>query len=95
MKKLTMIKMQGCPYCANAFRAIDELKQEHPEYAGIDVEVIDENEQPELAAPYGKDYYYVPSIFVAGKKCYEAKPGQMYEEIKKNVAQAFTEAVEP
>ena len=49
MKKITMIKMQGCPYCAKAAEAIEELRAEQPAYAGIEVEIIDENEQPELA----------------------------------------------
>ena len=26
MKKITMIKMQGCPYCAKAAQAVEELR---------------------------------------------------------------------
>lgn len=53
MKNIIMIKIPGCPYCAKARKAIGLLQQEE----------IDETTQPELAAPYGKDYYYVPSLF--------------------------------
>ena len=31
MKKIVMIKMQGCPYCEQAYKAIDELKAENDE----------------------------------------------------------------
>ena len=57
MKKITMIKMQGCPYCAKAAQAVEELRAEQPAYAGVEIEIIDENEQPELAKAYAKDYY--------------------------------------
>ena len=83
MKKITMIKMQGCPYCAKAAEAIEELRAEQPAYAGIEVEIIDENEQPELAKAYAKDYYYVPSLFIEGRKVYEAqkRDAAQYEKI--------------
>ena len=58
MKKITMIKMQGCPYCAKAAEAIEELRAEQPAYAGIEVEIIDENEQPELAKASAGDRYH-------------------------------------
>ena len=90
MKKITMIKMQGCPYCAKAAEAIEELRAEQPAYAAV--EAIDENEQPELAKAYAKDYYYVPSLFIEGRKVYEAQPGDTYDTIKAAVASAFEEA---
>lgn len=62
MKKVIMIKIPGCPYCAKARKAIRLLQEEEP-YKDIRVEEIDETTQPDLAAPYGKDYYYVPSLF--------------------------------
>ena len=71
-----MIKMQGCPYCAKAAEAIEELRAE----------------QPELAKAYAKDYYYVPSLFIEGRKVYEAQPGDTYDTIKAAVASAFEEA---
>ena len=42
MKKLTMIVMQGCPYCAAAKRAIKELKAEQAAYAPLTVEEIED-----------------------------------------------------
>ncbi|BEU87592.1 hypothetical protein TAMA11512_10560 [Selenomonas sp. TAMA-11512] len=92
MKKITMIHMEGCPYCQNAFRAIDELKSEMPVYGDLVIETINETKTPELTKPYAGAYYYVPSIFVDGQKAYEAQPGQGYEEIKAHVKEAFEAA---
>jgi glutaredoxin len=58
-----------CPFCRKAFRYIDELKQEHPEFKDVEIEKIEENEQPELAAKY--DYYYVPTFYIDGEKVHE------------------------
>ena len=85
MKKITMIKMTGCPYCAAAFKAIDELKKNYPP---IELEVIDKNFQPQLAEKF-TDYYYVPSMYVDGKKIYEARPGESYDECFANVKGVF------
>ena len=91
MKKVIMIKIPGCPYCANARKAISLLQEEEP-YKDIKVEEIDETTKPDLAAPYGKDYYYVPSLFIEGKKYFEAKPGMDYDTIEKAVRNVFEEA---
>lgn len=93
MKNITMIKIEGCPYCAKAFKAMTELTAGSEKYKNISVDVIDENLQPKLAAPYGKDYYYVPTFFVDGKKMFEAHPGDDYETIRAGVEKAFSEAV--
>ena len=87
MKKITMIKIEGCPYCAAAFQAIDELRASNSAYAA-NVEVIDENLQPELAGKF-TDYYYVPTMYVDGKKIYEAHPGESYDECFANVKKVF------
>ena len=92
MKKLTMIVMQGCPYCAAARRAIKELKAEQAAYAQLTVEEIEDGSA--AAQAYGKDYYYVPSVFIEGEKCFEAQPGQSDESIKQAVARAFDRALE-
>ena len=94
MKKITVLHLDDCPYCHNAKKAMDELAKVSPEYAKVEVEWIEESSQPELAKPYGKDYYYVPSIFIDGEKVYEAHPGESYEECKKAVEQAFKLACE-
>ena len=67
MKKITLIKITGCPYCAAAFRAIDELKT--------------------------ANYYYVPTMYVDGKKIYEAHPGESYDECFSNVKKVFEVAL--
>lgn len=85
MKKVTLIKIEGCPYCAAAFKAIDEVKKNYP---ATELEIIDENTQPQLAGKF-TDYYYVPSMYVDGKKIYEAHPGESYEECLANVKKVF------
>lgn len=93
MKKIIMIKIPGCPYCAKARKAIEELHGEE-KYKSVPVEEIDETTQPKLAKPYGKDYYYVPSLFIDGKKQFEAKPGMDYDTIRAAVVKAFDEALQ-
>ena len=90
MKKITLIKMEGCPYCAAAFRAIDALKKN---FAAAQLEVIDKNLQPQLAEKF-TDYYYVPTMYVDGKKIYEAHPGESYDECFANVQKVFEAANE-
>ena len=90
MKTLTMIEMEGCPYCANAHRAMDALRAEG--YEGVQVDFIDENKEPAKTQPFAGMYYYVPSIFMDGKKLYEAQPGQSYDKIFAEVKHAFDAA---
>lgn len=94
MKKITVLHLDSCPYCHNAKRAMEELTAASPEYAKLDVEWIEESRQPDLAQPFAKDYYYVPSIFIDGRKVYEAHPGESYEECRDAVEQAFKTACE-
>ena len=86
---ITMIEMAGCPYCAKAHKAFDELKGSHP---GIEVVFIDENKEPEKLKEFQGMYYYVPTLFVAGKKVFEASPGDDYEKIKAAVEEAYLAA---
>ena len=64
---------------------MDELREEHPEYRKVDVEVIEETRQPELADSL--DYWYVPTFFVGGRKVLEGVP------TKDKVQQVFREAL--
>ena len=93
MKKIILIKMQGCPYCAQAFAAIKELKAEYPEFANIEVDTIDKHEDIDRAKDFADKYYYVPSMFIDGKKIYEAQPGESYGECLINVKKVFRAAV--
>ena len=93
MKKITVLHLDDCPYCHNAKRAMDEIKAANPEFGKLEIEWIEESRQPELAKAHAKDYYYVPSVFVDGKKIYEAHPGESYEECYAAVKKAFQVAV--
>ncbi len=88
MKKITMIKMTGCPYCAAAFKAIDAVKNN---YLPVELEVVDKHLQPAQAERF-TDYYYVPTMYVDGKKIYEARPGESYDECLANVKKVFEAA---
>ena len=90
MKKLTMIEMEGCPYCANAHRAMEALRAEG--YEAVQVDFIDENKEPAKTQPFAGQYYYVPSIFMDGEKLYEAQPGQSYDKIYGEVKRVFDAA---
>ena len=90
-KKITFFYMDGCPYCRNANKAIEELTLENPEYAKIEIERINEKDPPEGIAGY--DYYYVPSMFIGKEKIYEAHPGQQYDEIREEVRKVFERAI--
>lgn len=91
MKKLTMIEMEGCPYCANAHRAMETLRAEG--YEAVQVDFIDENKEPAKTEPFAGQYYYVPSIFMDGEKLYEAQPGQSYDKIYGEVKRVFDAAL--
>lgn len=91
MTKLTLFYQETCPYCIHAKRAIRELREEEPAYSGIEIEWIEENRQPELAAQF--DYYYVPAIFASRTKLYEASPTHDYEDIKRHIRAAFDAAM--
>ena len=67
-----MFIMTGCPHCANAKRFMEELYKENPEYKNLEIEVINETDEPELANQY--DYYYVPTYYLDGEKFHEGVP---------------------
>ncbi len=69
MKPITMFMMKTCPHCMRALAWMDEVKRDHPEYQALQITMIDEGEQPELAAKY--DYYYVPTFYVGDQKAHE------------------------
>ena len=69
MKTITLFYQERCPFCKKAFRYIEELKEEHPEFRDLRIETIEETLQPELADQY--DYYYVPTFYLDGQKEHE------------------------
>ena len=91
MSKVLMFYIDGCPYCANAKAAIAELKEQNPEYAKVQIEMVNERKNPEISEKY--DYYYVPAMFVNEEKVYEAQPGESYEECLENVRAVFKKCI--
>ena len=47
MKHVKMMYLKSCTYCKQAFAMVDELKQLHKEYQDIEIETIEENDEPE------------------------------------------------
>lgn len=72
MKKILMFTMECCPYCVMAHRWMKEILCDHPEYRDIEIEIVDELEQPVFADKF--DYYYVPTYYVGGVKVHEGVP---------------------
>lgn len=69
MKAVKYFYLANCPYCRKADDYIRSLCRLNPDYGLIQIERIEESEQPELAAQY--DYYYVPTFYVDGVKLHE------------------------
>ncbi|MBQ6151734.1 MAG: thioredoxin family protein [Mogibacterium sp.] len=92
MKKITMFHINECKYCDMARQAIEELREEDPEYNNIEIEMINEDEHPEIIENY--DYWSVPSLFIDHNKIFEAALFMPYETIKEGVKLAFDKALE-
>ncbi|MBQ4370456.1 MAG: glutaredoxin [Oscillospiraceae bacterium] len=91
MKQVELFHLTYCPYCVNARRAIEELREEDPAFGEIEVRWIEESEEKELAD--SRDYYYVPTVYYAGQKLYEARPTHSYSAIKKHIRKAFEQVL--
>ena len=89
MPKATIFYLTNCPYCRNAQRAVRELQAEDPACAGLEIEWIEESQQPALADSY--DYYRVPSVFLGREKLYECSPADDYDAIKAGLRAAFAQ----
>ena len=70
MKPVKFFYQERCPFCKQALRYIEELKEEHPEFQPIEIEMIEETQHPDIADKY--EYYYVPTFYVDGVKVHEA-----------------------
>lgn len=75
MKRIQLFYLKNCPFCKKAFRYIEAAKAAHPELQGLEIELIEESEEPEVADRY--DYYYVPTFYIDGVKVHE---GGIYPE---------------
>ena len=91
MKKVLAFRLEGCPYCRQAMKAVQELAAEDKKYASVVIDWVEENEHPEISAKY--DYFRVPTMFVDDVKVYEAHPGEKYEECRENVGRVLEEAL--
>jgi glutaredoxin len=69
MKSVKLFYLRNCPFCKRALQYIDEARAAHPELAAVEIEMIEESEQPEAADRY--DYYYVPTFYVGDVKVHE------------------------
>jgi thioredoxin 1 len=69
MKKLVMFKLSYCGYCRRAEQMIDAALRNHPEYAAIEIEYVDEASERERARQH--DYYYVPTFYLDQEKLHE------------------------
>ena len=108
MKKITYFHLNSCPYCKNANKAIEELRAENPEYNNIEIDMIEENEHPEIIevltqkirAHYNigaeiiekYDYHAVPCMWIGDQKIYEAHLFEKYDECKEQVRKVFEAA---
>ena len=92
MKKITMFHINECKYCDFARRAITELREENPEYNKVEIEMINENEHPEIIDNY--DYWSVPSLYIGKEKIFEAALFMPYETVRDGVRLAFDKALE-
>jgi thiol-disulfide isomerase/thioredoxin len=86
MKTIYMLITDWCPHCRRALNWMEELVQENPKYLDLQVEIIDEEKEPERAKKF--DYYYVPTYYVGDIKVHEGVPTK---EIVKNVFEKAAE----
>ncbi len=49
MKPVHMFVTSWCPYCKQALSWMKELRTEDPKYTDVDIKIIDEERQPEIA----------------------------------------------
>lgn len=81
--------LEGCPYCSQARKAVEELQSNEKKYQGVGINWVEERQHPEISDKY--DYYHVPCMFVNDTKIYEARPGESYDECKLNVKKVLDE----
>ncbi len=90
MKKLTIFYLDGCPYCRNAMRAVQELDAELPGFSSDQIKWIEERRNADIANQY--DYYNVPTVFLDNQKLYECSPSDDYDTIKSQMECAIKKA---
>jgi glutaredoxin len=91
MEKVKLFVLNGCPYCAQAFRALEELKAEDKKYKDVPIVTYEENRDARIVAQH--DYYYAPTMFIEDRKLYEAHPGESYAECKAQIRKVLDTAI--
>lgn len=85
MKPVKLFYLRTCPFCKKALRYIEEARAAHRELEAVQIEMIEESDEPEVADTF--DYYYVPTFYVDGVKVHE---GGIYpEEVAKILRSAL------
>lgn len=85
MKKIKAFYLENCPHCRRAFKMIDELQAQNPEYSDVEIEYIEESKNVKIASAH--DYYLVPTFYVDGIKVHEGVPTMdKIEEVLKKAA---------
>ncbi len=74
MKSIIMFETSWCPHCRQAHVFMDELMRENPRYKDLDIRVIDEEQEPDIADQY--NYYYVPTYYLDSEKVHEGIPNK-------------------
>lgn len=72
---LKLFYLKHCPFCKRALNYLEELRAEDPAIAALSIEMIEEEEEAEVANRY--DYYYVPTFYWGEEKLHE---GGIYKE---------------
>lgn len=85
MKPVKLFYLRSCPFCKKALRYIEEARAAHPELEAVEIEMIEESEEPEVADTF--DYYYVPTFYVDGVKVHEG--GIYADEVEKILRSAL------
>jgi glutaredoxin len=49
MKQVIMFVTEWCPYCNKALVWMENIKKQNPQYADIEVKIIDEELQPHIS----------------------------------------------
>ncbi len=92
MKEVKLFVLDGCPYCRQAFEALEDLKAENARYGEVPINVYEENKDPEVVAKH--DYYYAPTMYIGEDKLYEAHPGESYAECRAEVKKVLDRAMQ-
>lgn len=69
MAKIKLFKLKYCGFCRDAQLYLEETLRANPEYCNLEIEIIDEGEQRNVANTH--DYYYVPTFYLNDVKIHE------------------------